>query len=66
VCKPILTPGRIGTLLFLADSAIKSSSMASFARGSQVKLSGSRHFFDGKEDELVESVAGWLEKLADK
>ena len=32
----------------------------------QVKLSGSNHFFDGKEDELVESVAGWLDKLADK
>ncbi|MFW2440554.1 MAG: alpha/beta fold hydrolase [Arenicellales bacterium] len=32
----------------------------------QVKLSGANHFFDGKEDELVESVAGWLDKLADK
>ena len=32
----------------------------------QVKLSGSNHFFDGKEDELVESVAGWLDKLADE
>jgi pimeloyl-ACP methyl ester carboxylesterase len=32
----------------------------------QVELSGSNHFFDGKEDELVESVAGWLDKLADK
>jgi hypothetical protein len=29
-----LNPGRIGTLLFLAVSAIKSSSLASFARGS--------------------------------
>ena len=32
----------------------------------QVELSGSNHFFDGNEDELVESVAGWLDKLADK
>jgi pimeloyl-ACP methyl ester carboxylesterase len=32
----------------------------------QVKLSGSNHFFDGKEDELVETVAGWLDKLADQ
>lgn len=32
----------------------------------QVKLSGSNHFFDGKENELVESVAGWLDKSADK
>lgn len=31
----------------------------------QEKLSGSNHFFDGKEDELVESVAGWLDKLTD-
>jgi len=32
----------------------------------QVELSGSNHFFDGQEDELVEFVAGWLDKLADK
>ena len=32
----------------------------------QVELSGSNHFFDGKEEELVESVAAWLDKLADK
>ena len=32
----------------------------------QVKLSGSNHFFDGKEDELVETVAGWLDGLSDR
>lgn len=28
----------------------------------QIKITGN-HFFDGHEDELVETVAGWLEKL---
>ena len=28
----------------------------------QQEVAGSNHFFDGKEDELVEAVAGWLEK----
>jgi pimeloyl-ACP methyl ester carboxylesterase len=28
----------------------------------QLKIAGSNHFFDGKEDELVEAVAAWLEK----
>jgi pimeloyl-ACP methyl ester carboxylesterase len=28
----------------------------------QVKVAGSNHFFDGKEDELVEAVAAWLDK----
>ena len=28
----------------------------------QVEVAGSNHFFDGKEDELVEAVADWLEK----
>ncbi len=32
----------------------------------QVNVPGSNHFFDGKEDELVDSVAGWLDELADK
>ena len=28
----------------------------------QVKVSGAEHMFDGKEDELVEAIAGWLDK----
>jgi pimeloyl-ACP methyl ester carboxylesterase len=31
----------------------------------QIELSGANHFFDGHEDELVESVAAWLDKLPD-
>ncbi len=30
----------------------------------QVRLPGSNHFFEGREDELVESVAAWLDELA--
>ena len=40
-----------------ADSARKAGNK----NYTQVKLSGANHFFDGKEDELVESVAGWLD-----
>ena len=32
----------------------------------QVKVAGSNHFFDGKEDELVEAVAAWLDKSPDR
>ena len=45
-----------------ADSAKKAGNR----NYTQVKLSGANHFFDGKEDELVESVAGWLDKLTAK
>ena len=29
----------------------------------QVEIAGANHFFDGREDDLVEAVANWLEKL---
>jgi pimeloyl-ACP methyl ester carboxylesterase len=32
----------------------------------QLEVAGANHFFDGKEDELVEAVAGWLEKSPSK
>ncbi len=32
----------------------------------QIEVKGSNHFFDGKEDELVETVADWLEKSPSK
>jgi len=32
----------------------------------QVMVAGSNHFFDDKEDDLVEAVAGWLEKSTAK
>lgn len=30
----------------------------------QIKITGANHFFDGKENELLEAVAGWLEELS--
>jgi pimeloyl-ACP methyl ester carboxylesterase len=32
----------------------------------QIEVEGANHFFDGKEDELVETVADWLEKSPSK
>ena len=32
----------------------------------QVEIAGSNHFFDDRDDELVEAVSGWLEKSAGK
>lgn len=32
----------------------------------QVEVAGSNHFFDGKEDELVATVAKWLENLPER
>jgi len=32
----------------------------------QLEVAGSNHFFDGTEEELVEAVAGWLEKSPSK
>lgn len=32
----------------------------------QLEVAGANHFFDGKEEELVEAVAGWLEKSPSK
>jgi len=31
---------------------------------SQVEIAGSNHFYDGRDDELVEAVANWLEDLS--
>jgi pimeloyl-ACP methyl ester carboxylesterase len=44
----------------------ESANIAGNKNYTQVKLPGSNHFFDGRENELVESVAGWLDKLAEK
>ena len=32
----------------------------------QVEITGANHFFDGREDDLVEAVANWLEELPKK
>jgi len=54
------------TILNTSGARAESANKGGNKNYTQVKLSGSNHFFDGKEDELVESVAEWLDKLADK
>jgi pimeloyl-ACP methyl ester carboxylesterase len=49
-----------------SSARVESAKKAGNKNYTQVKLSGSNHFFDDKEDELVEAVAEWLDKLADK
>jgi pimeloyl-ACP methyl ester carboxylesterase len=48
------------------DARAKAAKKARNTSYSQVEVAGSNHFFDGKEEELVEAVAEWLEKLAAK
>ena len=33
------------------------------ANYTQIKIAGAEHMFDGKEDELIKAIAGWLDKL---
>jgi pimeloyl-ACP methyl ester carboxylesterase len=46
------------------DARAAAAKKAGNSNYTQVELAGSNHFFDGKEDELVETVASWLEKTA--
>jgi len=48
------------------DARAAAAKKAGNSHYTQVELAGSNHFFDGKEDELVEAVASWLEKTAIK
>lgn len=48
------------------DARAKAAKKARNTSYTQVEVAGSNHFFDGKEEELVEAVAEWLEKLAAK
>ncbi len=45
------------------DERAAAAKKAGNSNYTQVELADSDHFFDGKEDELVEAVAEWLEKL---
>ena len=53
-------------ILKSVDARAKAAKQAGNKRYTQVKVAGSNHFFDGKEDELVETVADWLEKSPDR
>jgi pimeloyl-ACP methyl ester carboxylesterase len=49
-------------ILISIDDRAGAAKQASNKNYTQVKVAGSNHFFDGKEDELVEAVAAWLDK----
>jgi len=44
------------------DARAKAAKKAGNKHYTQQEIKGSNHFFDGKEEQLVEAVAGWLEK----
>ena len=45
------------------DARAAAAKKAGNAKYTQVEVAGAEHLFDGKEDELVEAVAGWLDKV---
>jgi pimeloyl-ACP methyl ester carboxylesterase len=49
-------------ILISVDDRAGAAKQAGNKNYTQVKVAGSNHFFDGKEDELVEAVAAWLDK----
>ena len=49
-------------ILKSVDARARAAKEANNKNYTQVEVAGSNHFFDGKEDELVEAVADWLEK----
>lgn len=47
----------------LCESAAKSAGNEDYT---QKTINGANHFYDGKDDELVEVVANWLDKVSEK
>lgn len=47
----------------LAPRRLAAMRAAGNAKSTQMKVDGADHFFEGKDEELVEAVAGWLESL---
>ena len=54
------------SILKSVDARAEAAKKAGNKNYTQVKMPGSNHFFDDKEDDLVEAVAGWLEKSTAK
>jgi pimeloyl-ACP methyl ester carboxylesterase len=50
--------GVMKTIKARAEAAAKAGNKSY----TQVEVAGSNHFFDDREDELVEAVADWLEQ----
>ena len=53
-------------ILKSVDARAGAAKQAGNKNYTQVKVAGSNHFFDGKEDDLVEAVADWLDKSPDR
>jgi pimeloyl-ACP methyl ester carboxylesterase len=51
------------TVLSSIDDRAAAARKAGNKNYTQVKVAGANHMFDGKEDALIEAIAGWLEKL---
>jgi pimeloyl-ACP methyl ester carboxylesterase len=54
------------TVVSSIDDRAAAAKKAGNRNYTQVKVPGANHMFDGKEDALVEAIAGWLEKLTTK
>ena len=50
-------------VLSSVEARAAAAKKAGNANYTQVKVAGAEHMFDGKEDELIEAIAGWLETL---
>jgi predicted esterase len=49
-------------VMVTVDDRAAAASKAGNTNYTQIEIEGANHFFDGKEDELAETVADWLEK----
>ena len=55
--------GDLEGVLASAGERAQAATKAGNRAFTQVEIAGSNHFFDGREDDLVEAVADWLEGL---
>ena len=53
----------LDTILSSIDDRAAAAKKAGNENYTQMEISGANHMFDGKEDALIEAIAGWLEKL---
>ena len=54
----------LDTIIASIDDRAESAKKAGNKKYTQVEVEGANHFFDGKEDALLEAVAGWLKKVS--
>lgn len=52
------------SVMFSIDDRAESAKKAGNKNFTQKKVTGANHFFDDKNDELLDAVSGWLEKLS--